>query len=598
MRRKLLLLLSFILGIIFTYNSMTMISYAEDQAVETKECDTYLYSYQIDKSYMHTRYCPEDYTLEIVDEGFIASALNTFMNLGWLLYVYLMYYAIFFLDWAFSLEVIDYIAKVYERVIITIKTSILDELYYLMFAVAIAWATYYWVVGKTTKMWKTLLNIIVIQALILLFFSTGEKAYYSLPNILTRMTDNSSKVSTAILSGFATEISEGSCGGGQVIPNPQVIANPSNEKDMNKNAEEIRKSTKQSLFCFLVLQPYQIVNFGSIEKANDQELKKELGKAPWEVVVSATDSEQREKVIEKNYKADDGEKNIFYRYTEDGYGDRFVPLIMLSNSGVLVAIVFSIICLMIIIWQFIAISRGILGVFFLVISLWPEYGLRESVKWFWSMIQALFMKVFYTIYICVLITVMLELMNDYNLSPLLQLIYLIGFMIGLWQVMREVQSKIEHLPLSEGIALEGVKEVPLTKAIQDKSIQTGKTIVVNKPVGVGKKAAIKTGKIAEKGIVKGAGLAGKITSRGANIASKGAEKGAKLAGKGAVRATRYTAKKFVAMHKAVRDRYRNKKNDSNQVGNQDSDGTDNKPTLPKKLSGQSSKTDDNESKKK
>lgn len=429
------------------------------------DCDVALISsYKLNKedAYLYNNYCPQNYRLEVwineagffdkADKYFI-KAINNLMNVIWQLYAQWAYMVIAFLSWAFNLEVITALSGTYKRVIGIIKDSLLLELILLLSALAIGWAVYYWAVGKKSKMWQTLFNIIVIQALILLLFSDS---IFGLPKILENTTNISATISNSILKGF-TNCMSGNC---------SAEKDNDNSTDAPDNVSRAVDDTKDVLFQTLILQPYQIINFGSIEKANDEELEEVLGKAPWEAIVSATDEEQREQIIQSGYNPAEGENSPFYRMTKEGYTDRASSLLLLGTISAVICFSFITICSMVIVWQFIAIGRGIIGLFFLVISLWPEYGLKEAVAWFWSMIQALFMKVLYTIFIAALIS-LLTVLQEEDLSLGLKLILILGLLYGFWTAFKELRAKVELLPFDNDVYLAGFKETHLATKVKN-----------------------------------------------------------------------------------------------------------------------------------
>lgn len=478
MKNRILITISLIFGFILLFYEMDYAIYAaptentDKTKNETADCDAFVDSYFKDKKdkYYYNDYCPEDYRLEIFIKDVIGpdkpernftESTNWIMDFIWRAYVKFIYLVMGLLELAVTLDIMDYIYNMYESLIGLMRPSILDHLYFFMSAIALAWVTYYWVVNKKTKMWKALVNIIVIQALILLFFNT--KSVFGLPNILSKSIDISTGMSTFIFRGFDDLAPSWKCG-------ENTVTKPTNE-------DEIFNYKKEALFCTLILEPYQIINFGTVEKAtikSSYEGGEDLEGNPekfenmptWEIIVAAETELTRDGYIQCGYEGEKAEKgcqasgksinNRFFRLTGDGYLFKFIPLtIFVLVGGFLGAVIFYL-CYSIIVWQLRAIGRGIVGVFFLVISLWPEYGLRESVKWFWSMILAIFMKFIFSLALALLFGVMLSIKYMEDFSQLMQLIFLIGLMYGLWQAAKDLRSTVQKVPVENEFTLDGI----------------------------------------------------------------------------------------------------------------------------------------------
>ncbi len=519
---------------------------------EGPKCDAFVQEYNRDLTQEGTpatydNFCPDEYVLELLlanNDGVdspgdaFKEAINGLANAAWQLYVKVTFVVISFLAWAFNLEIIDYIAHVYEEILEILtedsegNMSIFSQLFWLLFACAVAWAVYYWATGKKTKMWQTLINIIIIQALVALLFTNSDKNPLSLTKILQGSTDVSAAVSNQVLTGFIGKMDSGcskDAGGGA-----------------QSSAAAIER-TKDALYCVLVLTPYKTINFAKIDDANfshpdGYSPKGDYDKVPikmngdkvvaarWEKLLLINTEEGRENFIASGYENEgsDIEKsspnNPMYRLTEYGYMDRISSMLLLTFVSIIVAAAFFVVCTLVLIWQFIALGRGILGIFYLLISLWPEYGLKEAVQWFWSMLQALFMKVLYTIFLSVYIVMMLKISTESEInvdgemvpfSDGLKLLFLIGLMIGLWQAMNELRSKVQQIPLEGGMTLAGAQETALTQGIQDKAMNMGSNLVQN----AGRKAIVNPTKWAGNkalGLAKtGAKATAKATATGA-----------------------------------------------------------------------------------
>lgn len=512
--------------------------------IEGPKCDAFVEQYTRDLKQdgspaVYDNFCPDEYVLEllIVDNSGADSpgdafkeAINGLANAAWQLYVKLAFVVIAFLAWAFNLEIIDYISHVYEEILKVLtedsagNPSIFSQLFWLLFACAVAWAVYYWATGKKTKMWQTLINIIIIQALVALLFTNTDKNPLSLTKILQGATDVSAAVSNQVLTGFIGKMESGcSADAGKGVQSSHAAI----------------ERTKDALHCVLVLQPYKTINFAKLDDANfshkdgfkpegdfdkvPSKMKGDKLVAPrWEKLLLINSEKGRENFIASGYKNEgsDVEKsspnNPLYRLTEYGYMDRISSLVLLTFVSIIVAGAFFVVCILVLIWQFIALGRGILGIFYLLISLWPEYGLKEAVQWFWSMLQALFMKVLYTIFLSVYIMMMLKISadptikidgDDVPFNDGLKLLFLIGLMIGLWQAMNELRSKVQQIPLEGGMTLAGAQETPMTQGIQDSALNMGKNLVQS----AGRKAIVDPSMWAGK---KALGLA-KSTATGA-----------------------------------------------------------------------------------
>ncbi|WP_028775995.1 hypothetical protein [Shimazuella kribbensis] len=392
--------------------------------------------------------------------------LNIFNTMFWQQFLIITYFIVKWISWAFSMEIITYILDAYKVAMKNLEKSIWEPFMYLMWTVAVAWMVYYWISGKKTQLWTTFLNSLIIIAL-------STSIFANLPTFLQSVSNASTNVSILILAGLIDSETQ------------EKVS-----KDLTKsNAEKHRKialnTMEEGLDGIFIDLPYMLINFGSPELAN---------KLPWQKVLDPPLGKDRNDVLQDAYdnwsrkcptsKAPSGgTAKLLYNYeqalkrekgekvdiapecafmhkmkwmTADKAPQRLSHSIIIMMFSFVAMMCFAYIAFLTIIWQFIALGRGLLAAVYLLISLWPGYGMKEAAMWGWSMIQALFMKVFYTIVLAIYIKMVTALASKADDIGFLNIWLLaIGMFIGLIIAMRELRTRLSNIPLGNGMFLQG-----------------------------------------------------------------------------------------------------------------------------------------------
>ena len=352
----------------------------------------------------------------------ISFYINTYNTMLWWNYIVVAFSFVKFISWAFTLEIITIMLDAYKQAMLSLEETLWKPFMYLMWAVAIAWMVYYWISGKSTKLWSTLMNSLIIIALSATLFT-------NLPTFLQAVSNASTNVSVTILSGLVNQNHDAELNGATAKNHRQVALNV-----MEDNMSGI-----------LLDLPYILINFGSPALANAIGIDN--------VLKHGTNGEERNKALSRAYNSfDEDGRNQMKWLTAEKAPQRLANSVVIMIFAAACGICFCIIAALTIIWQFIALGRGLLAAIYLVIGLWPEYGMKEFFLWLWSMIQALFMKVFYTIILAIYIIMVVALASKVDeMGFLLLWLLAIGMFIGLMIALKELREKLTSIPFGNGV---------------------------------------------------------------------------------------------------------------------------------------------------
>jgi hypothetical protein len=348
--------------------------------------------------------------------------INVYNTMLWQNYIVAAFALVKFVSWAFTLEIITIMLKAYQQAMLSIQKILWEPMMYLMWAVAVAWMIYYWISGKKTKLWSTFLNSIIIIGL-------SGYLFANLPTFLQSVNNASTDVSITILSGLVGQVPE------------EELANA----DAKAHREAAKNAMDDNMSGILLDLPYILINFGNPNIANRIGVEGLLEKG--------YDSGPRVDYLMKKYEQmdDDGKRQMQWM-TANKAPERLANSVVIMIFAFAAGICFCIVAALTIIWQFIALGRGLLAAIYLLISLWPEYGMKEAFLWLWSMIQALFMKVFYSIVLAIYIIMVVALAAEVEEMGFLLLWFLaIGMFIGLAIALKELRQKLESIPFGNGV---------------------------------------------------------------------------------------------------------------------------------------------------
>ncbi|WP_028778217.1 hypothetical protein [Shimazuella kribbensis] len=367
----------------------------------------------------------DDSVGKYLDVNFYINVYNTML---WQNYITAAFALVKFVSWAFTLEIITIMLNAYKQAMLSLQKLLWEPMMYMMWAVAVAWMIYYWISGKKTKLWSTFINSLIIIAL-------SATVFTQLPTFLQTVSNASTDVSITILSGLV----------GQDPSKELNEATPSTHRDV------ALRQMNDSMNGILLDLPYILINFGNPNIANkigiDGLLKKgyDFG------------SVDRSNYLKERYDAFKKENNKdamkqMQWMTAEKAPQRLANTVVIMLFAFATGVCFCIIAALTIIWQFIALGRGLLAALYLLISLWPEYGMKEAFLWLWSMIQALFMKVFYSIILAIYIIMVVALAAEVEeMGFLLLWLLAIGMFIGLMIALKEFRQKLESIPFGNGV---------------------------------------------------------------------------------------------------------------------------------------------------
>ncbi len=463
--------------------------------------------------------------------------ITAFTTIIWWIYLYHSVLVIKLVSWAFSMNIVTYMLEAFKTTMNRMEATIWRPFMYIMWAVAVVWMVYFWISHKRTKLWSTIVNSILIIAL-------SSTLLVNLPTYLQTVSDASTYTSVTVLAGLSDVQVPASLQNGAERPKNDIqISKAKAEQsaflsinnisalaylDAKADAEARKASERQklvqrsmdtSLYGLFVDIPYLLINYGSIELANKRGWKEDPDKPLYEKVFEAgKHNKSREEVLQDAYKEmmakkDTKGQNQMLWLTPAKAPQRFGMAILagsLSFFALLCCVHFALLC---IIWQFIAMGRALLGAVYLLISLWPGYGMKEAAQWFWSMIQALFMKVFYTIILAVYINMVIALLSSADQIGIIVIWLLaIGIYVGLLQALRELRQKLTNIPFGRGIMFKGAgndAEIILDNA-KDKVKKAGEVAIgaglIVAGASTGNPALMKAGMATAQ---KGAGSAAK-----------------------------------------------------------------------------------------
>lgn len=394
-------------------------------------------------------------------------AFNFFAKMIWDQYLVIAFFFIKVVSWAFSLEIITYLKTAFDTAMSRLQTTIWDPFMYLMWAVSVCWLVYFWISGKKTKLWTTFTNSLIIIAL-------SSTLFANLGNYLQTLSNASTYTSVTILSGLSD------------------LNAPSYNPNAPNSQQQAYSAMESSLAGIFLKLPFQMVEFGSMDFANANNFQPPKGNLPswfptsptttttgqspsyhnWSLLLTlGSDMNSRREVIQNAYAAekDDNAKKKYLWFLPDEAVDRFVTTSLSTAASFAGLCCFLYISILTIIWQFIAIGRGLLAALYLLMGLWPGYGMKEAAQWAWSLVQAMFMKVFYTIILAVYINMIAAIADEADsisinagsgffngiIGALTVWLLAVGVFIGLMLALKDLRQKLTNIPLGNGMFLKG-----------------------------------------------------------------------------------------------------------------------------------------------
>lgn len=370
-------------------------------------------------------YYPSQYSLE-VDLGWLQSPLSIihkFTNAVWQNILMFDFGVIMFVENAYSLDLVDSLAKQIEKVVQNISgfssnglgdQGLWGELGVVLISLAGAWAAYMFMVKRAaTRATAGLIWTIVVMVLAFAYFANTAK-------VMRYVNDLSSDLSSQVLTI------------GMDLTPSQPLTLEEEVKDLKGIKDPPREYPKEAasfviadrLYQLLIYEPYLMLQYGKtskdIDKARaDAILKHRLG------------SKAREQAVKKEVK-----ENKIYMMTEEGVFERLAAVILLWITHVTFGVCVLVVSGVILVYQMVFVILSLFAPFALLLALMPAWNF-VAINWFKRWIGALAMKLVVSIFLSVLLAVSQVLYEaarpeeyGYVMTIVLQLILIIGV---IWQ---------------------------------------------------------------------------------------------------------------------------------------------------------------------
>ena len=193
-----------------------------------------------------TQYPITDYSLTYVPtngglidiKDNIYETINWFLNVIWQDYLLGVDNVVRLVQWAFNLQIVQILTGSLTFAIDAIRRAIWEPIWYFMSAIAVVWMIYYWVSGRSQKMWQTVFATITIIGI-------SGAIFTNMPSILNNANNASAQVSTQVLDTMASGINQGSSSGQSAID-----------------------TVSSALWTALAKEPYLMLEFGNIQDGN------------------------------------------------------------------------------------------------------------------------------------------------------------------------------------------------------------------------------------------------------------------------------------------------------------------------------------------
>ncbi|MFD1675625.1 hypothetical protein [Alicyclobacillus fodiniaquatilis] len=366
----------------------------------------------------------------------IYETINWGLNVVWQMYLLGVDNVIRLVQWAFNLQIVQILTGSLAFAIDAIRRAIWEPIWYFMSAIAVAWMIYYWVSGRVQKMWGTVFTTIAIIGIAGAVFS-------NMPALLNGANEASAQVSTQVLDTMSSGMNQGSTDGQSALD-----------------------TVSSALWTALAKDPYLMLEFGNIKD----------GKKNFNTIMPMDDQQRQNWFNNQTTEQGLGSRLSTPKYsitTSIGLGTRATDLVVIFIVGLVFSVMLAYYAFQLVWWQFVALARGMMAASFLLVSLWPEHGLREVGKWAFSCIEAFVYKVVMTIALGSILVMYMGITNAMSqLGWLPTLLMQIAMIIAVWTTIKELKGKALGLPLPSGHVLGGGGPTPGAEEGQ-KSLRVG-----------------------------------------------------------------------------------------------------------------------------
>lgn len=372
----------------------------------------------------HISYFRNNYELDMEDFSIFRhpeGILNNFANTLFQAQQGLTYLLIIIFYYSFELNFFEIFSEFIETTVQELQTAIFDELA----LVAIGLLGLYYIIhiwsNNRTRIWLVIIQVVVILAFSYAFFNSPGEIFTGIDNM-------SKDISKKVLTGTykSTEMGE---------PESAVTA------------------AANEMWEMFVHKPWQVLEFGNSSMASKYEKK---------ILELPPGSEAREDLVEK-LAEDEG------LFTTSWGGKRLGFMILYIIPMIIQFAVMFILCLLMLGYQALLIILAIIGVFVLLLSLIPNFGLRILANWGSKIVSCAATKVAITFVLAILVafnSIIFELADVYGwLLVLIFQIVIIAMLVFKKNMLLEIFSIIRVAPQGGDYRLR--KDYNIERKMQD-----------------------------------------------------------------------------------------------------------------------------------
>ncbi len=492
-----------------------------------------LYSKYEKEYYQLDQYSPEDSSWSDIPMIGIVQFLNYLLGLGWKLYLFLVELAIRMVNWVFDPTMLDKLFDLLSNLMPNIINNVWKPLWFLVAVLGIAGAVLIWSKGDTNRSFLSIGTIVLLVA-----FVPAMLVY--MPTVLSKTNAVVTQMGAEIMKNMiSTEIKKVEL---QIkdLQKEELEKKATSKSETGTGNQATKKTARyfdpwnnqvlagihaidDSIWKSLVVQPYWIANFGSVQ----------LGQAKWMSLLDTKDNQEKRKEwlkingkIQSNGTTDSNEYKIF---TIDGFGERFYKTSVVVLLTFIPLVVIMSVAIIVLIWKARAIGRTVFLVFDYLMALYPGYGISAAIQATVRVLTSFLMVFFYTVALACFLALWTKIQDPTVFKGATfgdRILLILILLFGLWAGVQGVQRRISNIPGLFGgstQAGESQNDLGIMRRMVTMSAIKGTSNLVGKPVGkmwgVTKKYALKKpatfvgqqiGKQARKGITKAGQYVGNI----------------------------------------------------------------------------------------
>lgn len=320
-----------------------------------------------DKSVYLTTYRP-NYYLDLKTTGFFKSfdlvVFNGLANGLFVIQSDIAYVVIIIVYYSYQISFVNIFGPILNPIVNTLQSNIFSQLSLTFISLLGIYYVIKMIQNQKTQIWVAILETIIVIALSTWFFNNPTR-------LLTNVDNISKEISQNVLQGTFQATNSG------------------------KSSDSAVMEACNSIWVMLVHKPWQVLEFGSVKVANDNE-KKILSLSPG--------SDERQKDIDALAK--DGQSFVpMWGLKRLGMEILYtVPLLI--ESGVMILL-----SALVLVYQFLAILLILMVAFLLLIALIPFWGIRAIKGWASKFIGYETMKIIMSFFIAVMCSFIMAIYN-------------------------------------------------------------------------------------------------------------------------------------------------------------------------------------------